>query len=57
MADVWSLRQHSDEVKKCAEEGCIRPAYDDAWCKLHADIAAYRNGGAGPRPSDCADEG
>jgi hypothetical protein len=57
MADVWSLRQHSDEVKECTEEGCTRPAYDGAWCKLHADVAAYREGGSGPKPSDCGDEG
>jgi hypothetical protein len=57
MTDVWSLRQHSDEVKKCAEEGCTRPAYDGTCCKLHADVALYREGGSGPKPSDCDDEG
>jgi hypothetical protein len=56
MADVWSLRQHGDEVKECAEEGCTRPAYDGAWCKLHTDVAAYREGGFGPKPFDCGDE-
>jgi hypothetical protein len=50
MADVWSLRQHSGEVRECAEEGCTRPAYDGTWCKFHADLAAYRESGSDPSP-------
>jgi hypothetical protein len=46
MTDVWSLRQHNDEVKECAEEGCSRPVYDGDRCKLHADAAAYRESGS-----------
>ena len=50
MTDIWSLRQHNEEVDECAEEGCTRPVYEGIWCKLHADANAYREGGAAKKP-------
>jgi hypothetical protein len=38
----YALRQHDNEPPRCAEEGCVRPAYDRSRCKLHADVAAHR---------------
>jgi hypothetical protein len=38
----FALRQHDKEPPRCAEEGCVRPAYDRSRCKLHADVAAHR---------------
>lgn len=44
MSSDFAFRQHEEEPQPCAEDGCLRPAYDGSRCKLHADVASYREG-------------
>jgi hypothetical protein len=38
----WDAWEVCTPDGRCAEDGCIRPAYIEAYCKLHRDWRIYR---------------